>query len=79
MQQALTKPAGTLAAGPPERVLCRVGDTDAVTDELSAFLDPSPLGLGPSPSGIRALVATSTSGRAEPNAWPRISSDRPAE
>jgi hypothetical protein len=43
MQQALTKPAGTLPAGLPKRVLCGAGDADAVTRELAAFLDPQPL------------------------------------
>ena len=39
----------------------------------------SPASLGPSPIGIRTLVATSTSSRSAPSAWPRISSDRPLE
>jgi hypothetical protein len=43
MQQALTKPAGTLPAGPPERVLCGPGDADAVTSELAALLDAPPV------------------------------------
>ena len=39
----------------------------------------SPASFGPSPIGIRAFVATSTSSRAEPSASPRISSLSPAE
>ena len=42
MQQALTRPAGTLPPGTPKRVLCGIGDADAITDELAALLGAPP-------------------------------------